>query len=240
MPNFSARHRRRLFRRANSDFEPVGPESFLRRGRRRTLRDLAAALAAQVFHPHRSRPVAARSVTRRRSDPCRRRSQLFVPDRVFQEISAGARLAQFPRRLLLALANRRRKHLRGFHSRRSLRPRRARAGNSRWRRLAERRCGAKSSFHFDIPGSAAKSTHAGLPWLRYLRQRLVGRVHFWPFDGWTPPPGRSVIAEVYPRLCALGAAPKISPRISATPTTSRRGYRGRIARAGSPIGSRLP
>jgi hypothetical protein len=25
-------------------------------------------------------------------------------------------------------------------------------------------------------------------------------VHFWPFDGWTPPAGRSVIAEVYPSL----------------------------------------
>lgn len=31
--------------------------------------------------------------------------------------------------------------------------------------------------------------------------RYVGdRVHFWPFDGWTPPAGRSVIAEVYPSL----------------------------------------
>lgn len=50
----------------------------------------------------------------------------------------------------------------------------------------------------------AKSTHAGLPWLRYLRQRLGARVHFWPFDGWTPPPGRSVIAEVYPALWSRG------------------------------------
>ncbi len=41
---------------------------------------------------------------------------------------------------------------------------------------------------------------AGLPWLRYLRQQLGARVHFWPFDGWTPPPARSVIAEVYPAL----------------------------------------
>jgi len=31
-------------------------------------------------------------------------------------------------------------------------------------------------------------------------KRLGQRVHFWPFDGWTPPPGRSVIAEVYPSL----------------------------------------
>ena len=48
----------------------------------------------------------------------------------------------------------------------------ARSGNSRWRRLTEERAGAKSVFHFDAPGSVAKATHAGLPWLRYLRQRL--------------------------------------------------------------------
>jgi len=51
-----------------------------------------------------------------------------------------------------------------------------------------------------VPGSVAKSTHAGLPWLRYLRQQLGDRVHFWPFDGWDIPNGRSAVAEVYPRL----------------------------------------
>ena len=76
----------------------------------------------------------------------------------------------------------------------------ARTGNSRWRRMTEERCRAKSVFHFDVQGSVAKSTHSGLPWLRYLRQQLGERVHFWPFDGWTPPQGRSVIAEVYPAL----------------------------------------
>ena len=77
----------------------------------------------------------------------------------------------------------------------------ARTGNARWRRLAELRAGsAKSVFHFDVQGSVAKSTHSGLPWLRYLRQQLGERVHFWPFDGWTIPPGRSAIAEVYPSL----------------------------------------
>ena len=77
----------------------------------------------------------------------------------------------------------------------------ARTGNSRWRRLTEERApGAKSVFHFDVQGSVAKSTHAGLPWLRYLRQQLGGRVHFWPFDGWEIPTARSVVAEVYPRL----------------------------------------
>jgi hypothetical protein len=76
----------------------------------------------------------------------------------------------------------------------------ARSGNTRWRRLAEERAGAKSVFHFDVPGSVAKSTHAGLPWLRYLRHQVEGQVHFWPFDGWGIPAGRSVIAEVYPAL----------------------------------------
>lgn len=85
----------------------------------------------------------------------------------------------------------------------------ARSGNSRWRRLTERRAGAaKSVFHFDVQGSVAKSTHAGLPWLRYLRQCAGGRVHFWPFDGWDVPTGRSVIAEVYPSLWSHGFAPE--------------------------------
>ncbi|MCH9698627.1 MAG: hypothetical protein K0U68_11035 [Gammaproteobacteria bacterium] len=88
----------------------------------------------------------------------------------------------------------------------------ARSGNPRWRRIAEERCGAKSVFHFDVPGSVAKSTHAGLPWLRYLRNQLGDTIHFWPFDGWDIPVGRSVIAEVYPSLCS-----KNYPRNGRTP-----------------------
>jgi hypothetical protein len=76
----------------------------------------------------------------------------------------------------------------------------ARCGNSRWRRITEARAGAKSVFHFDVPGSVAKSTHAGIPWLRFLRMNLGDRIHFWPFDGWTVPPGKSAIVEVYPAL----------------------------------------
>jgi hypothetical protein len=51
-------------------------------------------------------------------------------------------------------------------------------------------------FHFDVQGSVAKSTHAGIPWLRFVRKRLGERVHFRSFDGWDIPAGRSVIAEV--------------------------------------------
>jgi hypothetical protein len=77
----------------------------------------------------------------------------------------------------------------------------ARMGNSRWRRLTEERAGCtKSVFQFDVQGSVAKSTHAGIPWLRFIRQRLGSRIHFWPFDGWDIPSGRSAIAEVYPAL----------------------------------------
>lgn len=77
----------------------------------------------------------------------------------------------------------------------------ARTGNTRWRRLTEIRAGgAKSVFHFDVQGQVAKATHAGIPWLRFIRNRLGPRVHFWPFDGWDIPDGRSAIVEVYPAL----------------------------------------
>ncbi|MCU0598443.1 MAG: hypothetical protein MUE70_04185 [Desulfobacterales bacterium] len=76
----------------------------------------------------------------------------------------------------------------------------ARSGNARWRRITEERVRAKSVFHFDVPGSVAKSTHAGLPWLRYLRNQLGERVLFWPFDGWEIPAGKSAMVEVYPSL----------------------------------------
>jgi hypothetical protein len=76
----------------------------------------------------------------------------------------------------------------------------ARSGDPRWRRITEIRVRAKSVFHFDVQGSVAKSTHAGIPWLRYIRQHGEGHVHFWPFDGWSVPPNHSVVAEVYPSL----------------------------------------
>ena len=76
----------------------------------------------------------------------------------------------------------------------------ARCGDSRWRRITELRVRAKSVFHFDVPGSVAKSTLAGIPWLLFLRNRTEGRVHFWPFDGWVVPPGKSAVVEVYPAL----------------------------------------
>jgi len=84
-----------------------------------------------------------------------------------------------------------------------------RSGNARWRRLTEERAGgAKSVFHFDVQGSVAKSTHAGIPWLRFIRRRLGARVHFWPFYGWEIPDGRAALAEVYPSRWRHGFAPE--------------------------------
>jgi len=51
-----------------------------------------------------------------------------------------------------------------------------------------------------VQGQVAKSTHAGIPWLRHLRTNCQGRVYFWPFDRWEVPDGCSVVAEVYPSL----------------------------------------
>jgi hypothetical protein len=76
----------------------------------------------------------------------------------------------------------------------------ARTGERNWRRLTEEATGfAKSVFHFDVQGSVAKSTHAGIPWLRQIKE-TCSELHFWPFDGWTPQSGVSVIFEAYPRL----------------------------------------
>ena len=78
-----------------------------------------------------------------------------------------------------------------------------RFGRGDWFRLTDP-VGAKSVFNFlTKQGDVAHSTHAGLPWLRYIRRELrkAGvKVHFWPFDGWTVGERRSVVVEVYPAL----------------------------------------
>ena len=55
-------------------------------------------------------------------------------------------------------------------------------------------------FHFDVPGQVAQSTHAGLPWLRFIRSGLGGQVHFWPFDGREVSEGRPAIADGLPEM----------------------------------------
>lgn len=76
-----------------------------------------------------------------------------------------------------------------------------RTGRSNELRLCETwTSSAKSVFQFDVQGQVAKSTHAGIPWLRRMRVAAGDRLHFWPFDGWRVPEGKSVIAEVYPSI----------------------------------------
>jgi hypothetical protein len=77
----------------------------------------------------------------------------------------------------------------------------SRTGRATEFRLCERwTSSAKSVFQFDVQGAVAKSTHAGIPWLRRIRESCGDAVHFWPFDGWSPPAGKTVIAEVYPSI----------------------------------------
>ena len=131
----------------------------------------------------------------------------------------------------------------------------ARAGDSRWRRLTDERAGAKSLFQFDGPGSVAKATHAGLPWLRFLRQRLGERVHFWPFDGWLGRAGRtlggagSLSGPVEPQFRARGSRPASARRLRDRRLAARRrprrqpralsGARAHARRAGGRADRRL-
>lgn len=76
-----------------------------------------------------------------------------------------------------------------------------RAGDRGWFRVTEKWTPtAKSVFGFGAQGEVATSTHAGLPWLLYLRKQCKRRIYFWPFDGWEIPDGKSVVVEVYPAL----------------------------------------
>lgn len=77
------------------------------------------------------------------------------------------------------------------------------SGTSSEMRLCEQwTSSAKSVFQFDMQGSVAKSTHAGIAWLREMRRdpRLKNRLHFWPFDGFAIPDEKSLIVEAYPSL----------------------------------------
>lgn len=80
-----------------------------------------------------------------------------------------------------------------------------RFGLADWFRLTDP---PKASSVFDFMAGArtvAFSTHAGIPWLGYIRQELElreqqDRVRFWPFDDWNVLEGQSAVVEVYPAL----------------------------------------
>lgn len=77
------------------------------------------------------------------------------------------------------------------------------AGMTSELRLCERWTAvARSVFQFDTQGAGAKAAHAGIGWLKQLRddRKLKVRTQFWPFDGFGVLPGRSLVAEVQPAL----------------------------------------
>lgn len=80
---------------------------------------------------------------------------------------------------------------------RELLPGNVRTGDPDERRLTGRWAGTPRGgvFRFELQDGLAKATHAGIPWLDYLR-RAGDRAHFWPFDGFEVPAKRSVVAEV--------------------------------------------
>lgn len=84
----------------------------------------------------------------------------------------------------------------------ALHPARQRQGSARWRRRCEQACRAKSVFHFGCPGSVAKSTHAGLPWVAWLKAELGERLLVWPMEGWMPRAGAHMLFEAYPSFYA--------------------------------------
>jgi hypothetical protein len=74
----------------------------------------------------------------------------------------------------------------------------SRLGDADEQRLSARwTASPRGVFQFDLQDNTARDTHAGIPWLSYLR-RAGERVHFWPFDGFAVPDGKSVVAEVRP------------------------------------------
>jgi hypothetical protein len=78
---------------------------------------------------------------------------------------------------------------------------RLRDGESTEFRLCERwTSSAKSLFQFGVQGSVAHSTHAGIPWLKVIRETVKDCIHVWPFDGWQVPDSKSVLVEVYPSI----------------------------------------
>lgn len=102
------------------------------------------------------------------------------------------------------------------------------AGAAKLRRRVEQRAGAKSVFHFHVPGSVAMSTHAGLPQVAVLRERLGPRLFVWPFHGWRPNPEQHVLVEAYPALWN-GKHARAVPR-QCTPEATGAHAESRVAR----------
>ena len=202
MAIFTRIYRHRLFRGANADRQPQGFAGLSGGGRRPTRRSTSATEPSEILDPQGRCPLAGGA-------PCGRHTPTLVgidhgfsfPLRYFEVHGLKPDWPTFLDDFLRHWPTDEDHTYVDFVREGSAGNGAARTGNARWRRLTEERAGgAKSVFHFDVPGQVAKSTHAGIPWLRFMRRELGDQVHFWPFDGWNIPHGRSAIAEVYPAL----------------------------------------
>jgi len=157
--------------------------------------------APEVLDAPGSRTVAMRRTLQRHHDHRRHRPRLLISPLLFREARPEPRLVGILGRLPAPLADGRPATCVDFVRDGACGRGDLRSGDPSWMRLTEQwTATAKSVFLFDVQGAVAKSTHAGLPWLRYLRQECQRKIHFWPFDGWDIPQGASVVAEVYPSL----------------------------------------
>lgn len=61
-------------------------------------------------------------------------------------------------------------------------------------------CSPAFKCYIGIDYSGAEISTASLKGLRVYLHQLGSRIHFWPFDGWEIPAGRSAMVEAYPSL----------------------------------------
>jgi hypothetical protein len=107
----------------------------------------------------------------------------------------------------------------------------ARTGSSCWRRLTEERSGsAKSVFHFDVQGSVAKSTHAGIGCASFgsgrASEHISGHSTAGTF-GWDG----LLLRRSIPGYGAAALHPTTAPVTSMTPTASPLGFAAPITTA---------
>jgi hypothetical protein len=82
----------------------------------------------------------------------------------------------------------------------------ARTGSPRWWSLTEVRAGAAKSVSVSTDRVGGEVHQCRSAVVAPSSTRSGSRIHFWLLDRWHIPPGRSVLAEVYPALWNRGFA----------------------------------
>ena len=76
----------------------------------------------------------------------------------------------------------------------------ARTGNSRWRRITEGKSRRQVSLSLRRAGLGSQIDTCRTPLAALYAARTGDRIHFWPFDGWVIPSGRSLWSKCILRL----------------------------------------